>query len=394
MRGSIRKRGNRSWAVIIELGRDPKTGRRRQKWYSHKTRKEADVHLAQIVSAMQGGTWTPPVRTLLGDFLEQWLRDYATGAVGPVTMRNYTEIIRKQLTPKLGHVPLAQLSGQAIQGYLSGKLQDYHPNTVHKHYRVLRQALGHAVKWGLLGRNPAAMADPPRLRRRDVNVWDEEQVRVFLAEARRASRLYPLFLTAIMTGMRQGELLGLRWTDVDLTLGVASVRQTFVRLGKRQIFKEPKTAAARRAIAVPATVVKALRELRALQDEDRRLLGAGYHDHGLVFCQATGKPLHAHNLVRRDFRRIQELRALRESLRQQGVDEERLPKPLPHITFHDLRHAHASYLARAGVPAKVAQERLGHATPQFTMAVYTHTLAGQQEAAAQAVEAHLLGHSR
>jgi integrase len=378
--------------VIIELGRDPQTGKRRQKWYAHKTRKEADVHLAQIVSAMQGGAWTPPVRTLLGDYLEQWLKDYAAGAVGPVTMRNYTEIIRKQLTPKLGHVPLAQLSGQAIQGYLSSKLQDgYHPNTIHKHYRVLRQALGHAVKWGLLGRNPAAMADPPRLRRRDVRVWDEEQVRVFLAEARRASRHYPLFLTVIMTGMRQGELLGLRWADVDLALGVASVRQTFIRLGRRKIFKEPKSTAARRAIALPAIVVKALHDLKGEQEENKRLLGADYQDHGLVFCQATGRPLHSHNLVRRDFRRIQELRALREGLRKQGVAEERLPKPLPRITFHDLRHAHATYLARAGVPAKVAQERLGHATPHFTMAVYTHVMAGQQEAAARAVEAYVLG---
>lgn len=392
MRGSVRKRGKNSWAVIIELGRDPQTGKRRQKWYAHKTRKEADVHLAQIVSAMQGGAWTPPARILLVDFLEQWVRDYAAGAVGPVTIRNYTEITRKQLTPKLGHVPLAQLSGQAIQGYLSSKLQDgYHPNTVAKHLRVLRQALKHAVKWGLLVRNPAAMADPPKQRRREIPVWDEEQVRVFLAEAKRASRLYPLFLTAIMTGMREGELLGLRWADVDLALGIASVRQTFVRLGRRQLFKEPKTAAARRAIALPPIVVGALRELKAEQDENRKLLSGDYKDYGLVFCQPTGKPLHAHNVVRRDFRRVQELRALWEDLRRQGVAEEHLPKPLPHITFHDLRHAHASYLARAGVPAKVAQERLGHATPHFTLQVYTHTLAGQQEAAAHAVEALLLG---
>lgn len=251
--------------------------------------------------------------------------------------------------------------------------QGLHPNSVHKAYRVLSEILGHAVRWGLLARNPAAMADPPKQRRREVRVWDEEQVRLFLSEAKRSARHYPLFLPAMLTGMRQGELLGLRWRDVDLALGVASVPQTFARLGREQLFKEPKTAASRRAIALPPIVVEALRALRADQEENRRLLGADYQDHDLVFTQADGKPLHAHNLVRRDFRR---------AMKAAGV---------PRITFHDLRHAHASYLARAGVPAKVAQERLGHAMPHFTMAVYTHTLAGQQEAAARAVEAHLLG---
>ncbi len=374
MRGHIRKRGRNSWAVVISLGRDPQTGKPRQKWYSHKTRRETEGHLAQILSAMHGGGWTPPAKIRFADFCEQWLRDYAAGAVGPVTLYNYRRIICGHIVPRLGHIPLDRLSAQAIQGYLSGKLQEgMHPNSVHKDYRVLSEILGHAVKWGLLARNPAAMANPPKLRRREVRVWDEEQVRLFLAEAKRSSRYYPLYLTAILTGMRQRELLGLRWRDVDLTLGVASIRQTFTRLGREQLFKEPKTAAARRAVALPTALVEALRALQDDQEENRRVLGADYEDHDLVFCQAGGKPLHSHNVVRRDFREV---------MKRAGT---------PRITFHDLRHAHASYLARAGVPPKVAQERLGHATPHFTLQVYTHTLAGQQEAAARAVEEFVLG---
>jgi integrase len=399
MRGCIVKRG-KHWALVVELGRDTQTGKRRQKWYAHKTRGEAEAHLTQVRSAMQGGAWTPPAKIRFGDFAEQRLRDYAAGAVGPVTLRNYRTIIRDHLTPKLGHVPLDRLSAQAIQGYLSETLQKggtrqqgLHPNSVHKDYRVLREILGHAVRWGLLSRNPAELADPPKQRQREVQVWDEEQVRLFLAEAKRSSRYYPLYLTAILTGMRQGELCGLRWKDVDLTAGVASVRQTFTRLGREQLFKEPKTKAAQRAIALPPAVVETLRTLHDEQKESRRFLGADYQDHDLVFCQPDGKPLHAHNVVRRDFRSVVELRATRHKLEQQGMKEPNLPKPLPRITFHDLRHAHASYLARAGVPAKVAQERLGHATPHFTMQVYTHTLAGQQEAAALAVEGLLLGRS-
>lgn len=381
MRGHIRKRGKR-WALVIPLGRDPATGKPRQKWYSHRTRGEADAHLTQILGAMQGGGWTPPTKMLIR---EQWLRDYAAGAVGPVTMRNYSDIVRVHLVPALGHVPLSLLSAQAIQGYMSHKLQGRRsdrgewaerplsPASVHKHYRVLREALGHAVRWGVLARNPAVMADPPKPRRREVGVWDEEQVRLFLAAAKRTSRYHSLYLTAILTGMRAGELAGLSWQAVDLTVGVASVRQTFYRLGGQQIVKAPKTAASRRAIALPAAVVEALRAVRADQEENRRLLGADYHDQDLVFCQPDGKPLHMHNVARRDFR---------ETIKAAGI---------PRLRFHDLRHLHASYLARAGVTMKVAQERLGHSTPGFTMNVYTHVLVGQQEAAARAVEGYLMG---
>jgi integrase len=374
MRGHIRKRGKASWAVVIEVGRDPQTGKRRQKWFAHKTRREAEAHLAQIVAAMQGGGWTPPAKVRLGDFLDQWLRDYAAGAVGPVTLRNYADIIRVHLKPALGHLPLSVLSAQAVQSYMSRKLADgLAPVTVKTHHRVLSQALRCAVKWGLLVRNPAALASPPRQRQHEVRVWDEEQTRLFLGEAKRSSRLYPLYLAAITTGMRAGELLGLRWRDVDLVAGVASVQQTFYRLGGQKLFKAPKTAAARRAIALPGVLVEELRALREEQAEHRRLLGPAYADHDLVFCQPNGRPLHLHNLVRRDFRSLIERAGL------------------PRIRFHDLRHLHASHGARAGVPVKVMQERLGHATPHFTMQVYTHTLAGMQAEAARAIETRLFG---
>jgi integrase len=275
MRGHLRKRGKNSWAVVVDLGRDPQTGKRRQKWFAHRTRRDAEAHLAQIVAAMQGGGWTPPAKMLLGDFFDQWLRDYAAGAVGPVTLRNYSDMIRVHLKPGLGYVPLSMLSPQAIQGYLSRKLQDgLSPTSVQTHYRLLHEVLGHAVKWGLLARNPAAMVTAPRRRRFEPHVWDEEQVRLFLAEAKRSSRYYPLYLTAILTGMRAGELAGLRWQDVDLVYGVASVRQTFYRLygtkaagrAPQMLFKTPKTAASRRAVALPDAVVAALRDLWADQE--------------------------------------------------------------------------------------------------------------------------------
>lgn len=143
-----------------------------------------------IVAAMQGGGWTPPTKMLAGDFLEQWLRDYAAGAVSVKSQRNYSDIIHKHLIPAPGHVPLTLVSAQTVQGFCSRKLQEgLSPTSVHSHYRVLHEALGHAVRWGLLARNPASMADPPHPCRYQPRVWDEEQVRMFLAEARRSGGL-------------------------------------------------------------------------------------------------------------------------------------------------------------------------------------------------------------
>jgi integrase len=266
------------------------------------------------------------------------------------------------------------LTPQAIQGYLSRTLADgLSPATVLRHYRILHEALDHAVRWGLLARNPTDLVDSPKLRHVEMRVWDEEQVRLFLAEAKRASPHYCLYLAAMLTGMRQGELLGLRWQDVDFTLGVASVQQTFYRRGGQKIFHEPKSPRSRRSVAVPPKLLEELRRFRERQAEHRRFFGRDYADHDLVFCQSNGRPLHAHNLVKRDFRPI---------INRAG---------LPRIRFHDLRHTHATHLLRRGVHLKVVQERLGHSTPAFTLHVYSHVLPGMQEEAARDLEGWLLG---
>jgi integrase len=139
-----------------------------------------------------------------------------------------------QVIPAIGHLPLARLGPAALQGYYAKKLETgVTSTTVHAHHRLLRTALGHAVRWGLIARNPAALTNPPRPQHRDVTVWDAEQVRLLLGEAKRSSCYYALYLTAMLTGMRQGELLGLRWQDVDFAMKTATVRQTVYRLGKR-----------------------------------------------------------------------------------------------------------------------------------------------------------------
>lgn len=173
--------------------------------------------------------------------------------------------------------------------------------------------------------------------------------------------------------MRQGELLGLRWRDIDWTFARASIRQTLVRLSKAVGFKEPKSRRSRRTIALPPVLLDELRRLQELQVGYRQALGRAYADHDLVFCQPNGKPLHGHNVTQRDFRRV---------IKRAGV---------PHIRFHDLRHCSATLLLRQGVHPKVVQERLGHSGISVTMDIYSHVLPGMQEDAASALAHRLVG---
>ena len=364
MRGQIRKRG-RSWAVIVYLGRDPETGAKRRRWFTHHTRQEAEAHLAQVLVHVQAGGGVPPSRLLTGAFLDRWLDDYASGAVTEKTLLNYRDQVRVHLKPAFAHIPLGRLSAQAIQGYFSQQLRARRLSSTSLRYQfaVLREALYHAVRWGVLVRNPCEFVDPPRPRAREMRVLDEEQTRLFLAEARRSSRYALLYTTAVLTGLRQGELLALAWGDVNVALGLVSVQRSLSRVGRTVTMKEPKTQRGRRTVALPPLLCEALRAARDDAPDDR-----------LVFCQEDGKPLHGHNITQRDLRAV---------CKRAGV---------PRIRFHDLRHCHATHLLRQGVHPKVVQERLGHSTPAVTLGVYSHVLPGMQDEAARRVEGHLLGH--
>jgi integrase len=310
----------------------------------------------------------------MGEYLEQWLRDYAVGSVAPTTLSSYEMIIRVHLRQAMEHVPITRITPQAIQSYLTQKqAQGLSSTTIRHHYNVLNEALKHAVRWGLLARNPTDMIDPPRRRTQEMRYWDEEQVRLFLVEAKRSSRFYPLYLTAVLTGMRQGELLALTWKTIDLTMGTASVQRTQYRLGRRLLVKHPKSAKSRRVVALPDVLTDELRRLRDQRRKEQELVGDDHEDQGLVFCQLNGKPLHANNIVRRDFRKI--------------IERARLPR----IRFHDLRHSHATHLLHQGVNPKIVQERLGHSSPAFTLAVYSHVVPGMQEQAARRLAERLLG---
>jgi integrase len=373
----IYRRGSR-YIVVVTAGHGA-DGRPRQVQQTHRTIREAVEARARLRSHLADGHPIISARVTLAELLTRWLRDYARGAVAPTTLASYQSIVEKHLIPTLGGVSLRKLGPGAIQQMYARKLEEgLSPATVHYIHAVLREALGHAVKWGMLGSNPATRTSPPRPRSPEFATLDSEQVRLFLAEAKRSSPHYVLYLSAVFTGARQGELLGLRWQDVDLALGALAIRQKLYRLRDRILISEPKTRAGKRSLPIPPALVEELRRVQEAQNEVRRALETcpegiecrnrqcvKWHETGLVFAQQNGKPLHGLNITQDDLRRV---------LKRAG---------LPRIRFHDLRHGHASWLLEVGVNPKVVAERLGHHSPAFTLHVYSHTIQGMQTRAVQ-----------
>ena len=362
--------------MVIPLGRDPQTGKKRQLWRSYRTRREAEAQLGRLLAQVQAGDVVPPSRLRTGDYLERWLRDDVGGRLAPTTEAIYTFAVRRYILPALGHIALSRLSAPAIQGCLNAMLlRGLAGATVHQVSRALNTALNTAVEWGLLARNPCKYVKAPCVDQRAATIWDEEQVRLFLAEAKRSSRYYRLYLGIILTGMRPGEALALRWPNIDLVAGEIAVHEKFYRLGRRQLWGTTKTHR-QYAVSIPPILVEELRRHREEQQKQKSLLGEEYEEASLVFCQPNGRPLHERNIGRRDFRRV---------IARAG---------LPRIRLYDLRHCNATHLAEQGTPIHIVQRRLGHRSPTTTLKYYTHVIPATERAAADRLADRLLGYDQ
>ena len=369
MRGHIVKRGKDSYTVVLSLGTDPVTGKRRQQWVSVKgTKRAAEKRLGELLHQLDTGTFMRPGKTTLGEFLEGWLRDYAKPNLSPRGFERYAGIVRQHLVPELGSIPLTQLKPEHLQRHYAAKLNGgLSARTVRYHHAVLHVALQTAVKWGLVARNAADAIDAPRVKRTEMQTWDEDDVAHFLLAAKN-SPYYSLFYTALFTGMRRSELLALRWRDVDLLLCQASVSRGLHHLKDGSyIFTEPKSAKSRRTVALSPSLAGVLREHRERQEAEQAVLGVVLTEDNLIFSTLDGKPLCPDTVTR-----AWAMLAARASVKR--------------IRLHDARHTHASLMLKQGVHPKVVQERLGHASIQMTIDTYSHTVPGLQEAAAAAFD--------
>ena len=372
MRGHLRKRGQDTWALVVDLGRDPQTDKRRQQWHTVKgTKKDAERELRDLLHRIETGGYVQPAHLTMGAFLEQWLADYAATNTGPRTVENYRGYIRRYLLPHLGSVPLEKLTPQQVQGIYAQMLgRGLSARTVLHAHRVLSEALAHAVKWGLVARNVANAVDPPKPQRKEMSTLDSEGVARFVRAAQKSPYL-ALFTLAIYTGLRRSELVGLRWQDVDLAGGALSVTQTLQRVhGQGLLMLQPKTARSRRRVALSPEVVALLRAHRARQAELRLAVGPVWQEGGWVFTRPDGRPLDPDEVTH----------AFARTIKAAGIAGVRL---------HDLRHTHASLMLAQGVHPKIVSERLGHASITITLDTYSHVLPGLQEAAALAFEVGL-----
>lgn len=365
--GTIYRTANGRWRALISTGRDPKTGKLRRLSISGRTRQEVALKLAEALSQKEKGLLVEPTNQTVEQFLRSWLEDSVKPSVRPNTYENYGYAIRGHIIPALGPIPLARLSPQHVQHFLKTEQEKGLTRMVTLCYAVLRKSLAQAVRWGLIPRNPAELVDRPKVAKKEMLVLTPEQVNTLL-EAAQGHRLYALFLLAVTAGLREGELLGLKWADIDLEAGALMVRRQLQWLNGQAVFSEPKSAKSRRRVVLPSIAVNALKKHRARQLEERLKLGGAWQENDLVFPSAVGTPLDPSHL-RRSFNLI---------LEKAG---------LPRVRFHDLRHTAATLLLAQGVHPKLVQEQLGHSQVSMTLDTYSHVLPGMTREAAEKMDA-------
>jgi integrase len=360
MRGQIRKRG-KSYSVVVFNGKDA-NGKKKYIWETFRTSDQAQKRLTELLHQIDTGTLARPKGTL-GEFTEQWLRDYAKPNLAPTTYQGYVGIYRSGIGPILGNILLKDLRPSHIQEYIALKLSKNVSNTtVRHHITFLHSVLETAIKWQLLIRNPIDSVTMPKIVKHEMNILNEQQAETIL-QAVQGTNYYCLFALALYTGMRKSELLALQWNDVDLLMAELTICKSSHRLNTGEyIVKSTKTAKSNRRIALSKKTCTMLKQHLKKEMNRCSKTSLKFPKDRLLFCEPDGKPLKP-NTIGQHWTRL--LRRLN----------------YPHIRFHDLRHTHASWMLKKGVSPKVIQERLGHSTISTTLDIYSHVTPGMQQQA-------------
>jgi integrase len=333
-----------------------------------KTRAEVSEKLTKALSDRANGIVYDNENITVGEYLDVWLKRSVYGSVRQSTYDRDTNLVNNHIKPVLGSLKLKKLNSAHVQNFYRNRLDTgLSASTVRKIHDILRRGLAQAVDWYLTQRNVADVVKPPRPVPKEIVALSTDETRRLL-DAAAEDRLEALYVLAVHTGMRQGEMLALRWQDVDIENAVLSVRRTLTRRGGKIAFGEPKTKKSRRSIRLTPQAVDALRAHLERQLRDMEILGDHYQDQGLIFTTDTGAPIIPSNLRQRSFTPL---------LKRVG---------LPHMRFHDLRHTCATLLLSRGVHPKFVQELLGHATIAITLDTYSHVMPSMGDATAKAME--------
>jgi integrase len=376
------KNGNGEGSIYLHKRNGKKVGYRGSYWVhtaegpkrryvSGKTRDEVHDKLIEALGNRAQGLVFDAGNLTAGEYLTRWLKDSVKGTVRQSTFEVHRHMVEPHIVPALGKLKLKDLSPPHVRGFYREKLDSgLSAATVRKMHSVLRKALKQAVMDGLIPRNVCESVKPPRVERKEIMPLDREQTRTLLEHAS-GDRLEALYVLAVHTGMREGELLGLKWEDVDLECSVCRLRRALVREGGKTALGDLKTPKSRRSVRLTRAAAIVLRSHLKRQLEEMERLGSLYQPGGLVFATESGTLINPSNLRNRSFKPL---------LKRAG---------LPDICFHDLRHTCATLLLSQGTHPKLVQELLGHATIAMTLDTYSHFLPSMGDQTVRAMEAAL-----
>ncbi len=358
--GTIHKRKNGTWRAQISLN-----GKRLSQ--TANTRSECINWLKNTKDLIDGGMTFSKSEYTLGEFLSDWIEMKVT-SLRPNPARQYKTIVIKDIVPNLGGIKLHQLNLIRINKFYSKLVSDGRgTRTIRLIHSVLHSALEHALRTGLITKNPSHGAILPRKKYREMKIFNEEQVNSFLITAN-TSRFKLLYKIALATGMRQSEILGLKWEDVDWIKSTIKVQRQAQQVnGKGIVFLEPKTRAGIRKIMVGKTILEELQTHKVKQEESKSIQSESWRENDLIFSTSKGTPFSQSNLMR-DYYKI--------------LKKSNLPK----LRFHDLRHTAASLMINRGIPIVVVSRILGHSMPSVTLNIYSHCVSEMQYKAAEVME--------
>jgi integrase len=371
----VRRRGNGEGSIsrrtdglyIARYWVETPKGPKRRTLYG-KTREEARDKMARALADRIDGLVFDDENVAVGEYLDSWLNGSVRGSVRQSTVDRYEIAVRVHIKPALGRLKLKKLTPAHLAGFYQDRLAaGFAPASVNKLHVTLHKALDQAVRWRMVPRNVAEAVSAPRPAPPEMRTLSAQETRRML-EAARGDRLEALYVLAVHTGMRQGELLALKWQDVDLENAKVSVRRTITVSKGRILLGESKTKKSRRTISLSDAAVRTLRHHLACQMEEIGRLGDLYKDGGLVFTSGVGTIINPTNLRKRSFAAL--------------LQRANLPK----IRFHDLRHTCATLLLSRNVHPKYVQELLGHANIAITLDTYSHVIPGMGDQAARAMD--------
>jgi integrase len=362
--GSIYKRPDGRWTSVINLGYQ--NGRLKRQYFYAETREEVADKLTDALQKRRQGLPVAFERQTVAQFLDRWLEDCVKPSVRPNTYYSYEQNIRLYLKPDLGPIQLSKLTPQHVQNFMNAQLKEERSARLVQYQRtILRCALNQAVKWNLVARNVAALVDPPRYSKPEVAPLNPDEISKFLG-AITGDPLETVFHLALSLGLREGEVLGLRWRDIDFDERIARISVSLQRIDKKLQLVDLKTERSRRALPIPDNLLASLRNHRTRQLKAKMHAGEEWQETGLVFTTSRGTPLSARNVIRSYHRLLAKAK-------------------IPRHRFHDLRHSCASFLLSKSIPARTVMDILGHSNISLTMNTYSHVMPEMLKDAAAAM---------